>query len=619
MRDTYTSQNQDPDTSRLGVPDHSNFIDTVRAPKVEKNYVLVTPNQIDPDLRPSLDPKSGTIIYEVIPFAEKARIPQRFQDRCDMQEKSFDQSTGRQEGVYICYKNRKGELIPELRQVPKRLHELTAAKVALQRRIVSTLNDSALRGPGVLARGSDAAAVSRMVNLQPFVGRAISTAMLTVHSNEDDPFGEAYFHGITPAPENHQGYVRVAIHNALHNGNDKDDLIIDPVRPGTKLDDRAFFIHMDEIDKRSVPFDSSATRVMTRAVMAGESKGWTGQTMPFGKIGSTPWAGTKNYPWSIISGMKALEIDGGVYIFRADKHIQRFMNNLEALEFPKTQEGMLFDMLRDHFRGDRVWVPCARKNVRDPNNMKLFGAGMSYYGRLNAYSDQETPRLVKPYSVIEMAGCPRGDYKGVDTEMLQTILLGKRPVEDRMAWVKAGQNYAGPVGYFLPYAKKGYHEALFTRSVADDKDARGLQEGTGANYFVIHEEENGRPTLLHPNPKLQRDILDGITSQSVMELARSKGWNVISREVTTHDLAGATEVMVTGTAMEVRGVNRIDMGSLDSLSDAAKKGDVSGTVFDRHEEKKMGKRTAEIARDLWAIQRREHSDPYFNDWMQRVA
>jgi branched-chain amino acid aminotransferase len=91
---------------------------------------------------------------------------------------------------------------------------------------------------------------------------------------------------------------------------------------------------------------------------------------------------------------------------------------------------------------------------------------------------------------------------------------------------------------------KGYDDALML-------DYRGyLAEGTGANLFLVIDGK-----LHTPIPDC---FLDGITRQTVIGLARGRGIEVIERHIKPEELAGATEVFLTGTAVEVTPVRKID-------------------------------------------------------------
>ena len=77
-----------------------------------------------------------------------------------------------------------------------------------------------------------------------------------------------------------------------------------------------------------------------------------------------------------------------------------------------------------------------------------------------------------------------------------------------------------------------------------------LAEASGANLFLLIDGALHTPTT--------ECILNGITRQTVMELARQRGIEVIEREIWPFELAEATEVFLTGTAVEVQPVGSID-------------------------------------------------------------
>jgi branched-chain amino acid aminotransferase len=91
---------------------------------------------------------------------------------------------------------------------------------------------------------------------------------------------------------------------------------------------------------------------------------------------------------------------------------------------------------------------------------------------------------------------------------------------------------------------KGYDDALML-------DYRGhLAEGTGANLFLVIDGK-----LHTPVPDC---FLNGITRQTVIELARGRGIEVIERYIEPGELSRAAEVFLTGTAVEVTPVREID-------------------------------------------------------------
>jgi len=90
---------------------------------------------------------------------------------------------------------------------------------------------------------------------------------------------------------------------------------------------------------------------------------------------------------------------------------------------------------------------------------------------------------------------------------------------------------------------EGYDDALMY-------DYRGLvAEATGANMFLVIDGQ-----LHTPTPDC---FLNGITRQTVIDLAKRRGITVIERHIPAEDLARASEVFVTGSAAEVTPVREI--------------------------------------------------------------
>ncbi|WP_333824469.1 branched-chain amino acid aminotransferase [Pinisolibacter sp.] len=91
--------------------------------------------------------------------------------------------------------------------------------------------------------------------------------------------------------------------------------------------------------------------------------------------------------------------------------------------------------------------------------------------------------------------------------------------------------------------KKGYADAMML-------DWEGyVAEATGANVFFVHEGKIVTP--------LADRFLSGITRQTVIELAKKRGYEVIERRIRPEELHHFTECFLTGTAAEVTPVSEI--------------------------------------------------------------
>ena len=91
--------------------------------------------------------------------------------------------------------------------------------------------------------------------------------------------------------------------------------------------------------------------------------------------------------------------------------------------------------------------------------------------------------------------------------------------------------------------KDGFDDALML-------DYRGyLAEATGANLFLVIDGEVHTP--------LPDCILNGITRQTIIELAKARGLKVHERHIKPEELERTQEVFLTGTAAEITPVSEI--------------------------------------------------------------
>ena len=91
---------------------------------------------------------------------------------------------------------------------------------------------------------------------------------------------------------------------------------------------------------------------------------------------------------------------------------------------------------------------------------------------------------------------------------------------------------------------KGADEALMM-------DANGfISEGSGENIFLVKDLKLMTPTKDH--------CLNGITRQSVIEIAKDLNYDVVEKNLTFDDLISADEAFFTGTAVEITPISKVD-------------------------------------------------------------
>jgi branched-chain amino acid aminotransferase len=128
----------------------------------------------------------------------------------------------------------------------------------------------------------------------------------------------------------------------------------------------------------------------------------------------------------------------------------------------------------------------------------------------------------------------------------------RRPAPDtHPTMAKAGGNYLNSQLSKMEARMDGYVEGIML-------DSFGLlSEGSGENLFIVRDGRLMTSTLAS-------GILNGITRDSVMRIARDLGYEVVEQVMPREILYVADEVFFTGTAAEitpVRSVDKIPVGS----------------------------------------------------------
>jgi branched-chain amino acid aminotransferase len=106
-------------------------------------------------------------------------------------------------------------------------------------------------------------------------------------------------------------------------------------------------------------------------------------------------------------------------------------------------------------------------------------------------------------------------------------------------------NYLNNILAKIEAARAGVPEAIMLNHVGE------VAECTGDNLFLV------KHGLLR-TPPLNAGILEGITRNTVIELAQAAGITVQEIPLTRHDVYSADEMFLTGTGAEVVPVTRVD-------------------------------------------------------------
>jgi len=249
------------------------------------------------------------------------------------------------------------------------------------------------------------------------------------------------------------------------------------------------------------------------------------RVQPYGPLSLDPAAAVLHYGQEVFEGIKAYRHeDGSIHTFRPDQNGRRLQRSARRLALPELPVSYFIQSLRALIAIDGAWVPS--------------GADQSLYLRPFMFA-KEAFLGVRPahkvgYYVI---ASPAGAYfKG-----------GVQPVS---IWLSEDYARAGKGGTGAAKTGGNYAASLLPQSEAYENecdqvvflDSEGnVEELGGMNVVFVYK--NG--TIVTPESP---SILEGITRDSILQLARDRGHKVEGRAVS---LADWREGVASGDIVEV--------------------------------------------------------------------
>ncbi|MFP4010008.1 MAG: branched-chain amino acid transaminase [Spirulinaceae cyanobacterium] len=215
-----------------------------------------------------------------------------------------------------------------------------------------------------------------------------------------------------------------------------------------------------------------------------------------------------------------------ILLFRLDRHCQRLSNSARFLKF---------DISADKIQS--VIVDFIKKN--SPKT--------SFYIRPFVYTSDLgiAPRLHKIEKDFFVYGLELGDY--LSPEGVSCRISSWYRQEDR-SFPLRGKISGAYITSSL--AKTEAVEAGFDEAILMNSQGK-VCEASGMNIFVVRNSQ-----IITPG--FDQDILEGITRESVIKIARDLGFEVIERPVDKTELLIADEVFLSGTAAKVTPVKQIE-------------------------------------------------------------
>jgi branched-chain amino acid aminotransferase len=237
-----------------------------------------------------------------------------------------------------------------------------------------------------------------------------------------------------------------------------------------------------------------------------------------------------HYSTAVFEGIRCYKANAGPAVFRLQEHVDRLFDSAHILQMdiPFTREAVAAGIL---------------ETIRENKIDACYIRPLAYigYGAMGVYPKDNPVDLA-------IAVWPWGSYlgeEGIKNGIRVKISSFIRPhVNATMVRSKTAANYANSLLAKREALKDGYDEAILL-----DTDGY-VAEGSGENIFMVRKGLIKTPPLT--------SILEGITRDTIIQLAAERGMRLVEERFTRDELYIADEAFFTGTAAEITPIREVD-------------------------------------------------------------
>lgn len=338
---------------------------------------------------------------------------------------------------------------------------------------------------------------------------------------------------------------------------------------------------LDELDESKLKFGAQFTDHMF--VVDYKNGSWgEAQILPYQNISLDPATSFIHYGQSIFEGLKAHKADNGdILMFRPLSNWKRLNASAARMCMQEIPQELFMEGILQLLNLDRHWIPG--------------GPDSSIYIRPFMFGTEQflgvRPSLSYRFMVILS---PAGPYYSKPVKVkIETDYA--RAMEGGVGSAKTSGNYGASLFAARKGQEEGYDQLIWT----DAKNHEKIEEsGTMNIMFVLND------TLI--TPRLSTSILPGITRDSVLTIAREKGWKVEERDIYVNEIIAGIE---NGTLTEAFGVGTA--ATIAQIASIGYKGEEYGLnpIENREKSKYLGEY-------LNNYKRGKEGDPY--NWLVKV-
>lgn len=241
-----------------------------------------------------------------------------------------------------------------------------------------------------------------------------------------------------------------------------------------------------------------------------------------------------NYGTGVFEGIRVYQTPKGPAVFRLKDHTKRFMDGCKFMGIDIEIKGKKYGM-------DDI-MDAIKKTVRENKNVDYVKPTVFLSGEEVGLNPVGVPASMA-ITAIHM-----GEYLGKGADKGAKIIVSSWHRPDNLcspAGAKVNGVYVTSCLAKREAVTRGASEAVMLNSNGY------IGECTGENIFIYRQGK-----IMTPKPS--NSILQGITRNSLIDVARDLGYTVEETDFCRTELVTADEVWMTGTAAEVAPVTYVD-------------------------------------------------------------
>jgi branched-chain amino acid aminotransferase len=236
-----------------------------------------------------------------------------------------------------------------------------------------------------------------------------------------------------------------------------------------------------------------------------------------------------HYGTSVFEGIRAYFAKNNLYIFRLKEHMERLHRSARVYSFALNYSAKeLCDATIDLLKRINIKESCY---IRPLTFVGMHGIDLN----ITRDSPTHTVIIIFPFAKY---------FKG---EGIKACVSSWRRIDDTSTppMAKAAGNYLNSILATQESRHNGYDESILL-----DKEGN-VSEAAGENIFIVRNKKIYTPFTAC-------SVLEGITRDSAVTIARNMGYDLAERPVVRTELYMADEVFLTGTAAEIIPITNID-------------------------------------------------------------